>query len=59
MPQDALFDGDEFVSVPGWLRGSLDPWAREFVADVDGVSRSVFVDPAELVWDDFDSEKVA
>ena len=59
MPQNALFDGDEFVSVPEWLRGSSDPWAREFVASVDGVSRSVFVDPAELVWDDFDSEEMA
>jgi hypothetical protein len=50
--QESLFD----VGKVEWLACSSDPLALEFAADVAGVERSVFVDPAELVWDDFDLE---
>jgi hypothetical protein len=47
--QSVLFDA-------GWLVCSADPWAQEFAASVACAERDDFVDPAELVWDDFDSE---
>lgn len=54
---DSLFDAKAYVADDPFWAQSAD-WAAEIRADY-AACPEMFVDPADLVWDDFDSEEVA
>lgn len=55
---DSLFDARAFVLADDLFWAQSSDWAAEIRADY-AAHPEVFVDPADLVWDDFDSEEVA
>jgi hypothetical protein len=52
-----LFDDSMYIA-DDWFWAQSQDWAAEIRADY-AAHPEMFVDPADLVWDDFDSEEVA